>query len=584
MAETAEKVGKPVWQVSGPLIEARRIFPSLPPVLADYLWRRGLRDQESLARYLAPDYGRDLFDPFLFSQMNQAVRRIFEALANGEHLTIYSDYDADGLTGGALLFEALRELKFLTDSEAILDFYIPHREREGYGLQEGAIRILLERGTSLILTVDCGIASTTAIAEAKNQGIDTIVVDHHEFPLVLPEAILIHPRLSGETYPFPYLAAAGVAWKLACALYKRGREQGLAIPAGKEKWFLDLVAIATVTDVVPLAGENRVLEHFGLKVLGQTRRLGLQKLIEVAGIKSDRLDTFAVGFQIGPRLNAAGRMDHAEAAFRLLISQDEGEAGILALKLQEQNQARQRESNRIWEEARIQLLAKTETKLAVVMGQGWPAGLVGLVAGKLVSEFGRPALVMGQDGERVIGSGRSVPGFNLIETLVETKDCLDKFGGHPQACGFTICGQEKLAAFMTKIQTVAELRLNSIKLERKLEIEGELRLADLDENFVELVEKLAPFGEGNPAPRFLTRELTLNQIDRLGETGRHLRFRAVDQSGISQKFMGFGWGERAQIFAPGQRIDLVYEVGQNIWNGSKEVQCKLIDFDFSNYA
>ncbi len=577
MVEKRVEVKVKEWRISEPVPEARRIFVSRPPVIADMLWRRGITSEESARIFFEPDFDRDIHDPFLFAHMDTAVTRIFSALEHGERITIHGDYDADGVTGSTVLTMTLRDIAARMHSVSILDFYIPHREREGYGLHEPTVDILKSRGTKLIITVDCGIASRAAIAYARDCGIDTIVVDHHEFPPELPDAILIHPRLPGESYPFPYLAAVGVAWKVACAFIIRARERGLSVPEGFEKWLLDLVAIATVTDVMPLIGENRALEFFGLKVLAKTRRLGIQKLMEVAGVKTEKLDTYSIGFQIGPRINAAGRMEHAESALRLLTSEDAAEAILLAQKLNEQNQARQRESGAMFTEARAQVLERRDPHILIAMSEGWSAGLVGLVAGKLVSEFGKPVLVMGRDGERIVGSGRSIPGFHITEALRATGDCVAKCGGHPQACGFTIMGMENYERFLVAIQDVAAEKLGAQELMPLLNIEAEIKLGDLTWNFVDALGTCAPFGEANPVPRFLTRNLFVVRADRLGEGGKHLRLVARDEQGSSQKFICFGIGERGAQFSQGTRCDIVYEVGVNEWNGSREIQCKIED-------
>lgn len=566
------------WQLVDTSPEAVLVFRLRHSVIAQLLWQRGIRTEEEAEHFFEPNYERDLNDPFLFRDMSRAVERIFHALEIGEHITIHGDYDADGVTGSAVLTSTLRDLaRILGKETASIDFYVPHREREGYGLHEATVDLLRDRGTNLIITVDCGIACREAIALAHTYGIDTIVVDHHEFPNELPDAILIHPRLSGETYPFPYLAAVGVAWKLASALYARARERGLSVSPYAEKWLLDLVAIATVTDVMPLIGENRVLEHCGLKVLRRTRRLGLQKLYEIAGIKPEKIDTYSVGFKIGPRLNAAGRMEHAESAFQLLMAENAEEALRFARKLHEQNTARQFASNQMFEEARLQVLERREARLLWAMGDDWSPGLVGLVAGKLVQEFARPVLVMGRAGDRIVGSGRSIPGFHITDALREVGDCLERCGGHPQACGFTLHA-ERFDEFVTKISKVAKVKLSDIVLAPTLAIDGELSLVDFTRDFVEALTKFEPYGEANPLPRFITRALEVQQSDVVGETGKHLRLKLQSADGIQQKFIGFGFGGAISRLTAGTKIDVVYEVGFNEWNGSREVQCKLVDF------
>lgn len=573
----AELATARAWKVAELIPEAVRALPAMHPLVAMLLWQRGVRTPEDAAQFLEPNYDRDIHDPFLFSQMEQAVARIFEALEANQHVTVHGDYDADGVTGSAVLMTTLKEIAALMGSSATLDFYVPHREKEGYGLHNETVGVLAERGTNLIITVDCGIANREAIALAKERGMDTIVIDHHEFPPELPEAILIHPRLPGEQYPFPFLAAVGVSWKVACALLRRARERGLAVPAHREKWLLDLVAIATVTDVMPLVGENRVLEHYGLKVLTKTKRLGLQKLYAAAGIKPEKITTTTVGFQIGPRINAAGRMEHADAAFRLLMAEDSREAETLAAKLHGQNIERQEATKQMFEEARIQVLTRREDRLFWAVADGWPAGLVGLVAGKLVQEFARPVLVMGRVGNRIVGSGRSIPGFHITDTLREVGEYLERFGGHPQACGFTILGEENLTRFTERVVTIANERLAGEALEPVFPVDGELALADLNWNFVNQIVDLAPHGEQNPMPKFLSNDLAVLQADVMGEGGRHLRLTLGDHDNRKQKFVAFGMGNRATELARGSHVQVVYEIGINEWNGSKEVQCKVVD-------
>lgn len=553
---------------------------SLHPIIRQLLVNRGVgTEAEAVERFFNPNYERDIHDPFLFRNMRKAVGRIFLALQSGEHITVHGDYDADGVTGSTVIIATLREIAILLGKpDAPIDFYIPHREDEGYGMHNETVEILHERGTKLIITVDCGISCAPQIALAVTHGIDTIVLDHHEFfPESLPDAILIHPRLPGETYPFPFLAAVGVSWKVACALLASARERNLAVPLGAEKWLLDLVAIATVTDVVPLVGENRTLEHFGLRVLRKTRRLGFQKLFAVAGTKIDAIDTHVVGFQIGPRINAAGRMEHASVALELLLSTDDAEADVLALRLQEHNVARQEESKRILAEARTQVMLRPDAPILLAYGEDWSPALVGIAAGRLAQEFGRPALFLGRIGDRWIGSGRSIPGFHITDAIREVADCLERFGGHPQACGFTTFADERFTQFLVRIEAVAEKRLAGIALSPVLSIDAELTSADITSLLIDALVKFEPYGEGNTEPRFMSRNLIVVQSDLLGNTGRHLKLLLRFPDGTTRKFIGFGFGSRMDECVPGARIDAVYELGWNDWNGRREVQCKLVD-------
>ncbi|MDP3985535.1 MAG: single-stranded-DNA-specific exonuclease RecJ [bacterium] len=572
------------WKMRHPNVSAAMDAKlSYHPVIARLLVQRGIETEEAAERFFKMAYERDLHDPFLFRQMEAAVSRIFQAIDANERITIHGDYDADGVTGSAVLTNTIRDLLRAKGKPVdSLDFYIPHREREGYGIHDATVDLLAERGTKLLITVDCGIACRSQISKAREKGIETIVVDHHEFPPELPEAILIHPRLPGETYPFPYLAAVGVAWKVASALYVRAREQGLAVHPQAEKWLLDLVAIATVTDVVPLVGENRALEHFGLMVLRKTKRLGFLKLYEVARIEASSIDTWTVGFQIGPRINAAGRMEHAEAAFRMLIAETEEEALLYAKKIHEQNILRQQESGRMYEEARKQLLERSETALLWAYAENWSPGLVGLVAGKLVQEFGKPVLVMGRVGERIIGSGRSVPGFHITEALRSVAEHLERFGGHPQACGFTAYPDDRLGLFVNGMVAIAAEQTKIAELIPTLLTDAEITFGEISPAVIDLLERFAPFGEGNPTPVFLTKTCSVVQADMMGAEGKHLRILLRDERGITQKCVAFGHGADAAQLTPGRKIDIAYEIGWNEWNGRKDIQCKMVDWRFSN--
>ena len=329
------------WTVAESVSEEFKMqFPELDPVVLQLLFNRGVKTQEAIDVFLGPDWSRDTYGPELFSQMRVAVARVFDGLARGEVVTVHGDYDADGVCGSTVLITTLRDLcRAFGYDESLVTWHIPHREKEGYGVAPETIEKLhQEKNTKLLITVDCGISNKPAIDRGKELGIDTIVCDHHAMPKELPEgAILIHPQVPGETYPNKVLCGTGVAFKLSSGLIQESRIRGAAFLDGHEKWLLDLVAIATVTDVMPLTGENRVLEKYGLLVLNKTRRVGLIKLIEISGGALGALDTFSIGFQIGPRINAAGRMNHAVDALELLIEEDELRATELAMRLNETN-------------------------------------------------------------------------------------------------------------------------------------------------------------------------------------------------------------------------------------------------------
>lgn len=557
--------------------------PSSQTSLTDTLLaNRGIESEEEKAAFLSPDFEAGIHDPFLFRQMPQAVERIFRAIENGEHITVHGDYDADGVTGSAVLITTLRAITAHCTLSTNVDSYIPHRDKEGYGLNPDSVRTLCDRGTKLLVTVDCGIANVAEIALAKTLSMDTIVVDHHQFCEELPDAILIHPRLPGETYPFPHLAAVGVAWKLACALCIEARRRGLAIPDGWEKWLLDFVSIATVTDMVPMVGENRVLEVFGLKTLNKTRRPGLKKLIEHAGYAFGDLDTESVGFGIGPRINAAGRMDHASLALELMLAESDEKAMELARNIEELNRERQRVTKMMMEEAEKMLESEQctlPTSLIVLWSDQWSPALVGLVAGRYLDRTGKPTVAIGKHGDRWIGSGRSFSEYDITEAVKAAGEgILTRAGGHVQACGFSFDRDEDIPTFVERLHRHASGSLNAEVCVPILDIETEIQLDEITWELIETLEQFEPFGEGNKKPLFLSRNLIVVACDLIGKERNHMRLTLRAPSGKSSRFIGFKLGTRHSELCIGKPIDVVYDIGVNEWNGRKEIQCKMVDF------
>ncbi len=564
--------------------EARANFPELSPVVLQLLWNRGMRDQESIDVFLGPDWARDTFSPSLFREMPRAVARVFDALARGEVITVHGDYDADGVCGSVVLLSTLREIcRVLGYDEKRLNVYLPHREKEGYGVSVSTIEHLSsQEGTTLVITVDCGISNGQAIARGKELGIDTIVCDHHTMPAELPkDAILLHPLVPGEGYPNKHLCGTGVAFKLASALVDEARKRGAPFADGYEKWLLDLVAIATVTDVMPLTGENRALEQYGLLVLNKTRRVGIQKLCQIAGVIPGKIETWTIGFQLGPRLNAAGRMDHASGAFNLLMCEDEVEAERLAHALNQSNVARQKASDQMYQEAKAQVGEVGDRKVLIVWSEGWPAGLVGLVAGKLVGDFGLPTYVVGRDGEKFVGSGRSIPGFDVTKALHAAATHLDKFGGHPQACGFSTNGEERFAQFRAALEVFAQDALRDVSLAPLVNVDVEIGFADIGWDLFEAITRMQPFGEANREPVFAARNLRLVSFETMGADGKHLKFMAQFSDGKTKRFVAFGFGKLVQTLEIGAMIDVAFQLSVNEWNGNRELQCRVVDLQYA---
>jgi single-stranded-DNA-specific exonuclease len=566
----------------------RAIYQDLPPVAADILWSRGHRTSEDVDRFLHPRWDEHTHDPEQFRHLPPALERVFTTLTNGERITVHGDYDADGVTGSTVLMTTLREIEQKLGKESTcVDYYIPHRDKEGYGLRLRTVDILKERGTKLLITVDCGIACVEEIAVARKEGIEVIVVDHHQFGETLPDAWLIHPGIPEETYPFKQLAAVGVSFKFACALLAEARRRNIDIPVGWEKWLLDLVSIATVTDMVPLVGENRVLEHFGLQVLQKTRRPGLRALLESARLNETPLTTESIGFGIGPRINAAGRMEHASLALELLLAKTVEEASEKAAALERCNRARQEETRQMMQEAEEQLgaqgyteeylAAKDGPKAILLADKRWSPALVGLVAGRLLERFARPVVVVGHHEGQWIGSGRSIAAYNVTDAMrASGEGILTRVGGHVQACGFAFEDEARIPELRQRLHTHAAERLTADKLVPTKKYDAELGLAEVNAFLIQTLDLFEPYGEGNPKPLFCSRQVLITSSGVMGTDGRHLRM-TVSADGAFLKCVGFGMGERIEELKVGTKVDLLYHVNMNKWNGREEPQAMLVD-------
>ncbi|MDP2631758.1 MAG: single-stranded-DNA-specific exonuclease RecJ [Candidatus Uhrbacteria bacterium] len=548
-------------------------------ILEQLLLNRGIETQEQKQAFLNPDWG-DVYDPLLFKQMQNAVNRVFLALESGQKIVIHGDYDADGVSGTALLWSVLNDVS----PGAKLEVFLPDRERDGYGVAMHNIDKFHQDGINLIITVDCGIANATELNHAHDLGIDSIICDHHQMATDLPEhSIIIHPLAPGEDYPNKKLCGTGVAFKHASAMINEARKRGANLPDGYEKWYLDLVAIATVTDVMPVIGENRILEKFGLVVLNKTRRPGLRKIIESARVEFGEIDTQAIGFRIGPRLNAAGRIGSAETAFRALIARDAEEGAKSALELEMLNRDRQKLTEVAYKEAReIVLGFESSRSINVVWNEAWAPGIVGLVAGKLVSEFGSPAFALTKIGSQFVGSGRSIGGFHLVEAMRSCGDIFLKAGGHPEACGLSLLSIEHVHTFKTEVGKFADAFFGESESGPVIEIDAELSLDKVDWNLFNDIEKLKPFGKGNPKPNFVARGLKVVSAKAVGKTGGHLKLNVSPPDGHTWGLIGFGFGDWAKELSIGDLVDLVYEIDVNEWNGNRELQGKIVDLKLSD--
>lgn len=544
-------------------------YPELPGAAIQLLANRGITDQEAVEQFLSPDYSRDQHDPYLFRDMQKAVERINLALTNKEKITIHGDYDADGVCGTAVLYKTLKAL------HADVDFYLPHRDTEGYGLNMNTVELLKKQGTQLLITVDCGISNKNEVQAAVDSGMEVIVTDHHSEPPELPSAALavLNPKISGETYPFKYLAGVGVSFKLCQALI---REHNLG--EAFEKWLLDLVAISTVTDFVELIGENRVFLKYGLIVLQKNQRPGLKQLCAVMGVDATAASEETIGFKIGPHINAAGRVNHANQALDLMIEEDPIKAYDMAIELAQTNKQRQSQSNQMSKAAMTQAELQVGEQVIVVESHDWPVGLVGLVAGKVTSEHGRPSFVVTTMGDEIVGSGRSIEHFNLVDAMQSMDELFVKYGGHPMACGFTLKGPEELKEFTRRMRERASELLKGKDLRKVLKLEAEISLAQTDWKLVEVINQCAPYGQSNPRPVFASRGVTVEAVSAVGKTAAHLRM-TVSSSGTKRQCIGFGHGKMLEELRVGSVIDIAYAVSINEWNGNREIQLELMDIE-----
>jgi single-stranded-DNA-specific exonuclease len=564
------------WIVAEPYpAEFGKNFPHLSPVALQLLWNRGVRGEKEIDEFLTADFGRHVYDPFLFRDMKKAVERIFATIDKKENICVFGDFDADGVDAAIILCTTLR---LYGVSPRV---YIPHRETEGYGLNIGAIEYLAKEGDKLIITCDCGISNPAEINFAAEKGIDVIVTDHHAEPKVLPDkaVALIHPKLAGENYPCKNLSGGAVAFKVAQALLQTRPP----LPAKETENFLkrltELAAISLVADMVPLLGEARTLTKYGLIVLNKTTRLGLKKLIEVAGSAPGRIDARAIGFQIAPRINAAGRMDHANAAFALLDASDAESAVRLAIALNATNDERRKATDTLVAEAREEIVRTEQEDAPVIIlyNEHWPIGLRGLAAGKIVEEYNRPAFVFSKKADdELVGSARSIPAVNVILAMQKMPDVFLRFGGHPGAAGMSIA-PEKFEEFKSRFSAIVKEELKGKDLTPSISIDAELTIADLNWDIYGDIERFAPYGVGNPKPCFVARGLTVASAEAIGKDGKHLRLSVCGSKGERRKCIAFRFGELSAELQSGDKIDAVFELENNEWNGRNELQLNITD-------
>ena len=531
----------------------------LPRLWAQILYNRGIESRETAWELLHASEDA-LHDPFLFAEMDVAVDRVLKAIEEGETIAVFGDFDTDGVTASALLYEALLAL----GGDAFV--HLPHRVRDGHGLNAEAVEAIAESGASVIITVDCGITSGDEVRQAKQLGIDVILTDHHAPMGAPPEAFATVAPTSA--YPFPFLTGAGLAFKLVQAIYQRLESP---VPAGA----LELASLGTVADMAPLLGENRAIATLGLEKLRETERPGLLALLSAAGVDRESLDHESIPFIIAPRLNAAGRMDSAELAFSLLTEEDPFAVQELATRIEALNRERRSLTQELVDEGMRLAADQVEEgqRLLFLVGEQFNPGVSGLVAGRLVERYSRPAVVVAVDGDVARASGRSVPDYHLAQALSECGELFLHYGGHPAAAGF-VARTDDLDAIRQSLQASAQERLRDATLEPRLRIDAEADFADMPGKTMDFIRRLAPYGQENPPPAFMARGVQATSRQRMGTQGQHMRLQ-LRQSGTTWEAVAFNQSWPEDVAERG-RIDVVYTPEINTFNGRTRLQMRLL--------
>jgi single-stranded-DNA-specific exonuclease len=543
------------------LYQALKIHPALCTILV----QRGIELYDSARLFFRPELG-ELHSPWGMKDMGKAVDRILLAFQNQEKILVFGDYDVDGTTAVACMYQ------FLKKQYSNVEFYIPHRYKEGYGISLAGIEYAKEAGCSLVIALDCGIKSVELIQYAREQGIDFIVCDHHLPDAELPDAVaILNPKQLDCRYPYKELCGCGIGFKLICALTER-----LGLPAEEAYDYLDLVATAIAADIVSMAGENRVLAYYGLKKANENPNYGIKALSILSGLKSTILINNLV-FIIAPRVNAAGRMDDAKKAVQLFVSDSLEEAMHWAEQLHIDNSNRKEADTNITEEA-LALIEGDEVLLnrrsTVLFQPHWHKGVVGIVASRLIDHYYRPTIVLTRSGDYVAGSARSVIGFNVYEAIHQCKELLLGYGGHFYAAGMTL-EENKVDAFCKKFEEVVHASLHPDLMVPELVIDAEINLRDITPAFYRIVCQMEPFGPDNLRPTFITRGVYNTGFSKVVKE-KHLRF-VVRQGSTTLTGIGFGLADKAPLLLSGLPVDLVYKLDENEWNGERSLQLRVLD-------
>ncbi|HBB02335.1 MAG: exonuclease RecJ, single-stranded-DNA-specific exonuclease [Candidatus Peregrinibacteria bacterium GW2011_GWF2_38_29] len=546
-------------------------------LLEKLLANRNLRDHRSIKTFLEPSI-KDLYNPFLMSDMRKAVNRIKQAIKDEERIIIYGDYDVDGITGTTIAVRVLRHLK------AKVSYRLPHRTEDGYGLNEKFIHEFKKLGVKLLITVDCGISCAKEISLAKSFGIDTIIADHHTVPENTPKDsyAILHPKCEGSLYPFKDLTGAGVALKLAYALLSDEKDETKIDKFAED--FLDLASLGTIADLGLLTDENRIIVKYGMEKMKHSKWDGLKYLKHYSGIKQeDVIDTQMVGFRLAPRINAAGRVAHPYYALRLLLEdgEDKGQTDALAQKLEGFNSNRQSITEKALRQAEEIFLKDNKKKILIAHSTEWHSGIIGLIAGKLTDKHHLPSIVMNETAGVLVASCRSPGFFNIVAAISEFGHLLEHFGGHAAAAGFTI-KKENLKKFTKAMEDYADKKIKKADYENILEIDAEINADEITSETLKTINKFEPFGIGNPTPVLLIKNIKTQNVSVIGKNKDHLKFRSLlsgkSTSALKQiDTIGFRFGPFAKDILKSESLDIVFNLQNNTFNGRTQLQMNVVD-------
>jgi len=545
-------------------------FEGLHPILAQVLYNRGIVEQSNIADFLQPDYAR-LHSPFLFEDMEKAVSRIWQAIEKKEKILIYGDYDADAVTANAVMQQTFRYLGVDVQS------YVPDRFSEGYGLNIEAFQKFAAEGVAVVITVDCGTNSVDIAEFCSANNIDLIITDHHEITAGVPKSFaLINPKNPNDKYPDDQITGVGVAYKLASALLSRkSNVESEKLIVGWDKWLLDLVAIGTVADCHSLLGENRILVALGLKVMPKTKWVGLKTLLSAIGADKNPIDATTLGFSVAPRINAAGRLEHADIALALLLETDPMAAALKAAELEKINKRRQDITMRVVSEAQEQATFISDRKILLVAHPSWHKGVVGLAAGRLAEVYQKPVIVLERGELESTGSARSGGDFNIVECLKSAQEHLIKFGGHKQAAGLTV-KSEHIDTFYSQILQYAENNWPEEGLSINLELDAALSESDLTAETAYVITAAAPFGVGNKKPQFLLSDAAVVSTRLVGNGAKHLQLKLRLGSTIVDA-IAFNWKAGVDRLLESSMVDVACELLVDVWQGFEKLKLRVVD-------